>query len=95
MFRFVVAAAIVASLFAIAKEQRVLDRAGILGSCEALTVAAPHESQWWACRPGELTGYPDLSKDSCRRGDLKGEVRYWLCPAALYAGRTADETDTR
>lgn len=95
MFRFVVAAAIVASLLAYAKEERVLDRAGILGSCTPLTAAAPDESQWWECRPGELTGYPELSQDGCKRGDLRGEVRYWLCPAALVAGRSGGETDTR
>jgi hypothetical protein len=95
LLRLAVAAAIVASLLAFAKEERVLDRAGILGSCAALTVPAPNESQWWACRPGDLTGYPDLSKDACKRGSLRGEVRYWLCPAALIAGRGSEEADTR
>ena len=95
MFRLAVAAAIVASLLAFAKEQRVLDRAGILGSCTPLTFAAPNDSQWWECRAGKVTGFPDLSQDACKRGSLRGEVRYWLCPAALVAGRSSDETDTR
>lgn len=85
MFRFIVAAAIVVALLAYAKHERLLDRAGIVGSCSALTVSAPLDRQWWECRRGELTGYPDLSTDGCNRGVLRGEVRYWLCPTALAA----------
>jgi hypothetical protein len=87
LFRIVIAAAIIGSLLAYAKEQDVLDRAGILGSCAPLTAAAPDDSQWWECRPGELTGYPDLSQDGCNRGAKRGEVRYWLCPTTLVASR--------
>ena len=86
MFRFLVAAAIIGSLLAYAKERDVLDRAGILGSCAPLTADAPKESQWWECRPGKLTGYPSLSQDGCSRGVMHGEVRYWLCPAPLVSG---------
>jgi hypothetical protein len=94
MFRFLVAAALIGSVLFYAKEQHVLDRAGILGSCAPLTVAAPKDSVWWECRPGKLTGYPDRSKDNCTRGVLRGEVRYWLCPAPLVAGRRSDAPDT-
>jgi hypothetical protein len=98
MFRFIVAAAIIGSLLAFAKDQHVLDRAGILGSCAPLAATAAtiaDESQWWECRPGQLTGYPELSQDGCKRGTTRGEVRYWRCPAALVAGRSSDESDTR
>jgi hypothetical protein len=95
LFRFLVAAAIIGSVLAFAKDRQVLDRAGLLGSCAPLAAAAPQESQWWECRAGQLTGYPDLSQDGCKRGALRGDVRYWLCPSALVAGRTADESDTR
>lgn len=95
MSRTFVAAALVASALAAAHHERVLDRADLLGSCAPLTAAAPDGGQWLECRPGSLTGYPDLSQDSCRRGDMRGEVRYWLCPTALVGGRSADETATR
>ena len=42
--------------------------------------------------PGRLSGYPDLSKDACKRGDLRGEVRYWLCPAELVVSRSTSAT---
>lgn len=95
MSRILVVAALVASLLAFAKHERVLDRTGLLGSCTAVAAPAPDGGQWLACRPGELTGYPDLSQDSCRRGGMRGDVRYWICPTSLVGGRSSDETPTR
>jgi hypothetical protein len=92
LFRIAVAAVFIASLLALAKQQHVLDRAGLLGSCTSLTDPAPHDTVWWACKPGSITGSPDRSGDGCKEGDTRGEVRYWLCPATLVAGR---ETATR
>lgn len=87
MFRFLVAAAIIGSLLAYAKGHEVLDRTGMLGSCSPMTATAPKDYEWWECRPGKLTGYPDRSKENCTRGVMRGEVRYWLCPAPLVEGR--------
>jgi hypothetical protein len=95
MSRIVVAAALIASLIAFAKHERVLDRTGLLGSCTALAAPAPQGGQWLECRPGELTGYPDLSQDSCKREGTRGQSRYWICPTPLVAGRSSDETPTR
>lgn len=86
---------LIASILAVAKEQRVLDRSGLLGSCSPVEAAAPNGGHWLACRPGQLTGYPDLSQDSCERGGLRGEIRYWICPTQLVGGRSSDETATR
>jgi hypothetical protein len=95
MSRVLVVAALIASLLAFAKHEHVLDRTGLLGSCTEVAAAAPAGGQWLACRPGELTGYPDLSQDSCTKHGTRGEVRYWICPTALVAGRSSDETPTR
>lgn len=89
MFRTTLAAALVASALAAAHHERVLDRAGLLGSCTAIAATADDTGQWLECRPGDLTGYPDLSHDSCTRGALRGEVRYWRCPSMLVGARGA------
>lgn len=89
MFRVLVAAILVASALYGAKQEQVLDRAGLLGSCSAVAASADGQPQWLACHSGRLTGFPDLSSDSCTRGALRGTVRFWLCPAQLVASRTA------
>jgi hypothetical protein len=95
VFRYGVAAALIASTAAVIHSQGMLDRAAILGSCSPLVAQAPHDGQWWECTPGAVSGYPDLSKDACTRGDLRGEVRYWLCPAHLVVSRTTEEAATQ
>ena len=95
MFRTTLAAALVASVLAAAHHERLLDRAGLLGSCTTLAASTEDGSQWLECRPGDLTGYPDLSQDACTRGALRGDVRYWHCPTALVASDSTDETQTR
>lgn len=95
MFRIALAAALVASVLAAAQHERVLDRAGLLGSCRPVGAATVDGGQWLECRPGDLTGYPDLSNDSCQNAGMRGEVRYWRCPTALVAGRSSNETSTR
>ncbi len=95
MFRYGLAAALTVSGVAFVHSQNVLDRAGLLGSCTALSVAAPNGGQWLECRPGALTGYPDLSRDACSRAAMRGEVSYWLCPTPLVAARTPSEVASR
>ena len=95
MSRIVFAAAMIATVLALAKQERVLDRTGMLGSCSSLAAPAPAGGRWLACRPGSLTGYPDLSQDSCTRRGLRGDTRYWVCPTALVAARAPNERPTR
>lgn len=95
MARVLVVAALIASALALVRSERVLDRTGLLGTCTELSAPAPAGGKWLECRPGDLTGYPDLSRDSCQKAGLRGERRYWVCPTALVAGRSSDETPTR
>ena len=95
MIRYGVAAALLVSAAAAANSQGLLHRAASLGSCAPLVAQAPHGAKWWECKPGAVSGYPDLSKDSCRQGDLRGEVRYWLCPAELTAPRLTEHVATQ
>jgi hypothetical protein len=94
MSRIVLAAAMIASLLALAKHEHALDRAGLFGACTTVAAPAPAGSEWLECRPGELTGYPDLSRDSCTRRGMRGEARYWTCPTALIAARAPHQPRT-
>ena len=94
MLRTTVVVALVASALAAAHHERVFDRVGLLGSCSAVA-STPEGGQWLECRAGSLTGYPDLSQDSCTAGGTRGEARYWRCPTPLVGGRSSDETPTR
>jgi hypothetical protein len=95
MSRIVFAAAMIASALAFAHHEHVFERTGLLGSCTSLAAPAPNDGRWLECRPGRLTGYPDLRQDSCLRRGMRGEARYWICPSALMAVRSQHESPTR
>lgn len=95
MSRIVLAAALIASALALADKKQTFERTGLFGSCTALAASAPDGGQWHECRPGRLTGYPDLERDSCVRRGTRGEARYWICPSTLVAARSPNEPPTR
>lgn len=85
MLRIVVAAALIAAALAAVKQERLLERAGLLGSCSAVAVPGD-DGEWRACRPGALSGYPDLSLKDCEPRGARGGVRWWRCPAPIGSG---------
>ena len=89
MLRILLITAAVAGLLILVKSEGVLERTGLVGSCAPVATAGPENGQWWACRSGHLADAPDLWRDSCTRGERRGDVRYWRCPASLLAERSS------
>jgi hypothetical protein len=88
--RVFVAAALAVALMVGVKDGRVLDRAGLTGSCTTVPAPRGDTMVWEACRPGKLEGYPDLTRRSCFEARRVGRFVYWRCPAPLAgAGRSA------
>ncbi|HXH87400.1 MAG TPA: hypothetical protein VNI55_02180 [Gaiellaceae bacterium] len=89
MVKIALAAALIAAALHGVKSERVLERAGLFGSCSAVAGAASDAGGWMACTSGRLSGYPDLSHDSCTLGGTREQVVYWRCPDELVSSRTA------
>jgi hypothetical protein len=89
MLKTVLAAALVAAALQGVREERVLERTGLVGSCSAVTASPSDPGGWMACRSGRLSGYPDLSRDSCKLGGTRASIVYWRCPADPVASRAA------
>lgn len=78
----VVAVLIASGLYGL-RESGALDRTGLLGTCETVVTSRSDEGEWLACRGGSLSGAPDLSRDSCRKGTTRKGITYWYCPEKL------------
>lgn len=78
-------AAAIAALLIFAKQDRWFQRAGLLADCTH--VGAPPGSspggQWWSCREGALSGFPNLRRDNCESRGFSGNVELWYCPVAI------------
>jgi hypothetical protein len=91
MVRILVVAAVAAAALYLVRHEHVLERARLLSSCAPAQVAAQPDADWLACRAGRLDGFPNLRGDSCTFSSERGGLQYWLCPAELVSGRSADE----
>ena len=89
MVKIALAAALLAATLHGVKEERVLERAGLFGSCSAVATAPSEPGGWMACRSGRLSGYPDLSRDSCKLGGTRASIVYWRCPEGVVASQAA------
>ena len=87
MLRFAAALSIGLALFTGAKEGDVVDRAGLLGTCEVVQTPPRNWGEWWACKDGRLSGAADLSTRGCEAMGAAIGFDYWRCPAPLQQDR--------
>jgi len=88
VLRIIVVGAVLAALMIGLKDQRVLERTHIVGSCSTVSGSSLDGSQWHSCVPGRLTGRPGLTMDGCTDFGLYRNAEFWQCPAKV----TADPT---
>jgi hypothetical protein len=85
VFRFFVVAVLLVGAMILIKTDRVLERSGLLGYCNAVAPPVGQDGAWHACKKGKLSGAPDLSLKSCTEAGFVGKVAYWRCPAPIDA----------
>lgn len=88
LLRIVIFAAVVAAALVLVQQRQVLENAGLSGYCASIPTPKGQSGHWHECRPGKLTGTPQLSQTSCIRAGRTGEVERWRCPTALGTNRT-------
>jgi hypothetical protein len=76
-----VAALIAGGMFAV-KDHRVLQAAGLTGSCAVIQTAADGQ-QIEACTSGKLEGAPDLTRNGCTDSGPYAGREFWRCPAPV------------
>ena len=81
--RIVVVAVLIAAALVFVQQRQMVQNAGLTGHCRAIATPAGQAGFWHECRPGKLTGAPELSKASCHRAGDSGGGELWRCPTAL------------
>jgi hypothetical protein len=87
MLKVLVADTFLGLAMVVVKDGRALERAGLLGGCEAVATPAGQTGYWHACTSGRLDGRPDLSLRPCAARHTHGNVDYWRCPTPLGSDR--------
>lgn len=84
LLRIVLVGTVIAALLIAVKDQRLLQRAHMVGVCTTYA-QAPDNGEWRACYPGRLAGRPSLELDGCTDAGRIGDAEVWRCPAHLAA----------
>jgi hypothetical protein len=79
MLRILVAATFAMLAMVVVRDGRLLEQAGLLGSCASVATPAGQSGYWQACRAGRLDGHPDLSRRLCKSRSLAADVEFWRC----------------
>ena len=82
MLRILVIGSVLIALLIAVKDQRVLQRAHLIGYCSTFAQSADG-SEWRSCVPGRLSGRPGLELNSCTDFGRHGNDEIWNCPASL------------
>jgi hypothetical protein len=86
MSRIILIAVLIVAFLAYAKQERYLERSGLVHNCQTVATPTGQDGQWKSCEQGILDGYPDLSLDACdRMGRIPGR-EFWRCPVPLTNG---------
>jgi hypothetical protein len=88
LLKIIVVAALIGAGLAVAKEERVFEKAGFVGYCQIVRPPPGDDGEWHGCHEGLITGYPSLVKDSCTLESRRGKIEYWRCPVPLAHGRS-------
>ncbi|MGH2971449.1 MAG: hypothetical protein ACRDNM_04975 [Gaiellaceae bacterium] len=80
--RIAFVAALIAAAMVAVKDHRVLEAAGLTGSCVVVQTAQDGQ-QMEACSSGKLEGAPDLSRNGCTDAGPYAGREYWRCPAPV------------
>jgi hypothetical protein len=87
MIKIIAVAAMIAVALVTAKQQRAMERSGILSKCSIVATPVGEEGEWRSCTQGILTGFPSLEMDSCERVGRSPGHEFWRCPVPLTVSR--------
>ncbi|MBM3678789.1 MAG: hypothetical protein FJW96_13070 [Actinobacteria bacterium] len=88
LLRIVLVGALLIAAMVYVKQDRVLSKIGLVGTCVPSLPAAnadraQRRAQWWSCGEGAITGYPGLEAQSCKSAGRVGNRELWYCATPI------------
>jgi len=94
MLRIVAVGASLIALLASVKQEHVLERSHMVGSCDTIARRVDG-SEWRACVPGRLTGRPGLELSGCTDFGRSASAEVWHCPAPVTSAALGSQRPSR
>jgi hypothetical protein len=88
LLKILVAGALLIGVMAAIKDGRVLRDAGLLSTCNAVTVNGKADPTLLSCSKGRLDGFPNMTDKSCNLIAVHPNREYWRCQAPVVSSQT-------
>ena len=87
LLKILIVGGLVVGLMVGLRDGRLMARAGLLSSCNAVLVNGSPDPALQSCSKGRLDGFPDLTNKSCRRIAVHPEREVWQCEAPIVSSQ--------
>ncbi len=88
LLKILVVGALLVGAMAAIRDGRVLKDAGLLSTCNPVTVSGKQDSTLLSCSKGRLDGFPDMTNKSCSLVAVHPGREYWRCEAPIVSSQT-------
>jgi hypothetical protein len=88
LLKILVVGALLIGGMAVIRDGTVLRDAGLLSSCQAVTVNGKVDPTMLSCSKGRLDGFPNMTTKSCHLISTRSNREYWRCDAAVVSSQT-------
>lgn len=88
LLKILVVGALAIGLMAAIKDGRIMRDAGLLSSCNQVSVGGNVDSTLMSCSKGRLDGYPDLTNKGCSLVSVRRANEYWRCDAPVVSSQS-------
>ncbi len=88
LLKILIVGALLVGTMAVIRDGRVLKDAGLLSSCNAVTIDGRSEPTVLSCSKGRLDGWPDMTGQSCNLIAVHPKREYWRCAAPVVSSQT-------
>jgi hypothetical protein len=88
LLKILIVGALAIGLMAAIRDGRVLRDAGLLHSCNQVSVGGKVDATLMACSQGRLDGYPDLTSKGCRMISARRRYEYWRCEEPIVSSQS-------
>jgi hypothetical protein len=88
LLKILIVGALAIGLMTTIRDGRVLRDAGLLSSCNLVTVNGQVDSTLQSCSKGRLDGFPDLTNKSCQLVSVRANREVWHCDAPIVSSQS-------
>jgi len=88
LLKILIVGALAIGLMAAIRDGRIMRDAGLLHTCNVVSVNGKADPTLMSCSKGRLDGYPDLTSKSCHLVFVRRQSEFWRCEEPIVSSQS-------